>query len=72
MSVRKVFEAERHQQNNGRDDHDAIADDSGFDEALLTVEVPCPDGTECLVQFNSLKQATAIHSKGIGCSCGAL
>jgi hypothetical protein len=36
-----------------------------LDDALLTVEVSCPDGTERLIQFNSLKQATAIQ-KGLG------
>jgi hypothetical protein len=36
-----------------------------LDSALLTVEVPCPDGTERLVQFSSLTQATAIQ-KGLG------
>jgi hypothetical protein len=38
-----------------------------LDSALLTVEVPCPDGTERLVQFSSLTQATAIQ-KGLGAS----
>ena len=37
----------------------------GLDESLLTVEVTCPDGTERLVQFGSLTQATAIQ-KGLG------
>jgi hypothetical protein len=35
------------------------------DESILTVEVPCADGTERLVQFSSLTQATAIK-KGMG------
>jgi hypothetical protein len=38
---------------------------SNLDDALLTVEVTCPDGTERLVQFSSLSRATAIH-KGLG------
>lgn len=36
-----------------------------IDGVLLTVEVPCPDGTERLVQFSSLSRATAIQ-KGLG------
>jgi hypothetical protein len=39
--------------------------DTGMDESLLTVEVPGPDGTDRLVQFSSLTQATAIQ-KGLG------
>ncbi|GKY93293.1 S23-interacting protein [Mayamaea pseudoterrestris] len=36
-----------------------------IDGVLLTVEVPCPDGAERLVQFSSLSRATAIQ-KGLG------
>ena len=39
--------------------------EAGLDESLLTVEVPGPDGTDRLVQFSSLTQATAIQ-KGLG------
>ena len=35
------------------------------EESLLTVEVPCADGMERLVQFSSLTQATVIQ-KGLG------
>jgi DDHD domain len=42
-----------------------LEDDPNFNGALLTVEVPCPDGKVRLVQFSSLTQATAIH-KGVG------
>jgi hypothetical protein len=35
--------------------------ESDLDSALLTVEVPCPDGTDRLIQFSSLTQATAIQ-----------
>jgi hypothetical protein len=42
-------------------------DSDDLDSALLTVEVPCPDGTVRLVQFSSLTQATAIQ-KGLGAS----
>jgi hypothetical protein len=50
MSVRHEFDYE---------------DSDDLDSALLTVEVPCPDGTARLVQFSSLTQATAIQ-KGLG------
>lgn len=43
----------------------AFEEDSDLDGTLLTVEVPCPDGTDRLVQFSSLTRATAIQ-KGIG------
>jgi hypothetical protein len=43
----------------------AFETDDTIDGVLLTVEVPCPDGTERLVQFSSLSRATAIQ-KGIG------
>ena len=39
--------------------------EAGLDESLLTVDVPGPDGTDRLVQFSSLTQATAIQ-KGLG------
>jgi hypothetical protein len=39
--------------------------DASLDESLLTVEVLGPDGTDRLVQFSSLTQATAIQ-KGLG------
>jgi hypothetical protein len=39
-------------------------DDSQAADAILTVEVPCPDGHERLVQFTSLTRATAIQ-KGL-------
>ena len=45
----------------------AFEADSDMDAALLTVEVPCPDGTERLVQFSSVTRATAIQ-KGLGAS----
>lgn len=41
-----------------------FGDVSSMDEALLTVEVVCPDGAERLVQFSSLTRATAIQ-KGL-------
>lgn len=39
-------------------------DDSQAADAILTVEVPCPDGHDRLVQFTSLTRATAIQ-KGL-------
>jgi DDHD domain len=39
--------------------------DSQADDAILTVEVPGPDGQDRLVQFTSLTRATAIQ-KGLG------
>jgi hypothetical protein len=38
----------------------AFDKDSELDGVLLTVEVPCPDGSDRLVQFSSLYRATAI------------
>lgn len=45
--------------------HPLKQDDSNLDGSLLTVEVPCPDGTDRLIQFSSLSAVTAIQ-KGVG------
>ena len=58
MSYRRTIDPDKKLIDNG-------VGDAGLDESLLTVEVPGPDGTDRLVQFSSLTQATAIQ-KGLG------
>lgn len=58
MSYRKKIDPDKLKK-----DEDGV--ESSLDESLLTVEVPGPDGTDRLVQFSSLTQATAIQ-KGLG------
>ena len=53
MSLRQAFQTD---EDNAQE---------GTEAAILTVEVPCPDGADRLVQFTSLTRATAIQ-KGLG------
>lgn len=58
ISYRRTIDPNKSKQNENGVDVE-------LDESILTVEVQGPDGTDRLVQFSSLTQATAIQ-KGLG------